>query len=337
MVYAVGVDSGGTHSNLRRVGPDGDERPMREIAGSLSSNRADGELEDTLGRIFSAIRALLYDGPVHVWISCAGYSASTRDRFERLLAASMDASEASVGICNDAVGLLLAHDAGVVNIVAGTGSVVMARTTTGEIVSLGGDEWVAADYGSAFWIGLMGIRTAYRAMEGGPETGLLDSLTEQFEPDPGNDTRTKVKGIVRKLAGMGTQTKPRIASFAVHVTRQAELGDEIAQAIVKNAAEELAANAARVYRQLAVHGGPAAPAPRFVLTGAVAFRSSFYAEAFRASLNQSLFDVREATGERVHLAIQLNGTSEALTLARMLAGGREIPKIDGNAYSILRG
>jgi N-acetylglucosamine kinase-like BadF-type ATPase len=337
VAYAVGVDSGGTHSNLRRVGPDGDERPMREIAGSLSSNRSDTELQDTFGRIFSAIRALQCDGPVHVWITCAGYSASTRERFEQLLATSIDGAVTSVGMCNDAVGLMLAHDADVVNIVAGTGSVVMARTVTGQIVTLGGDEWVAADYGSAFWIGLLGIRAAYRAVEGGPETGLLDSLTEQFEPDPGGDTRTKVRGIVRKLASMGTQTKPRIASFAVQVTRQAELGDEIAQTIVQSAAEELAANAARVYRQLAVHAGPAALNPRFVLTGSVGFRSNFYAEAFRAWLNQSLFDVRETTGEPVDLAIQLNGTSEALALARLLADGMDIPKIDGTAYTILRG
>jgi N-acetylglucosamine kinase-like BadF-type ATPase len=333
VAYIVGVDSGGTHTNIQVLAPDGTKKTVPEIDKSLTSNRSNDELREISAKIFWAIQGHTIGEPTCVWISAAGYSAASRHRLEPLLIAAIKGRNVRVGISNDGVGLLLAHDAELVAVIAGTGSVAMARNPAGEVVTRGGDEWVVADYGSAFWLGLNGIRAAYRALEGGPDTAMLNSLLEHFsrlkESDVKPNPRVVVREIARRLASLGTDTKPTIASFAPSVTRQAELGDDEAQKIVRQAVDDLAGAAARVYRELAAQAERRIVAPRFLLNGSVGYRSPFYFEAFRASLDQFLFDVRGSTGRSIELGYpQLNGLSEALTLAGHLAEEKNIPALD---------
>lgn len=341
MFYLAGVDSGGTHTNIRIVTSEGNQVAVRETDRSLTSNRSDEELEAIFEEIFSEIRTHTLGQEAFVWISAAGYANSTRERFVRLLHSGVDRSGGRIGMCNDGVTLLLGHDEDTVIVIAGTGSVSMARTESGKVITRGGDEWVAADFGSAFWIGLNAIRAAYDDVEGGTETALRRCLAEHYRPlnarKSAEEAPAVVRAIVRDLAGQGTDTKPRIASFARQVTRQAELGDEVAQTIVREAALGLARMAARVYRELAEHARPRVVPPRFLLNGSVASMSRFYAEAFRASLNQFLYNVRP-TDQQVDLTIQLNATSEAIELARRLAANTKIPDLDDtHSYSAIDG
>lgn len=332
MAYLVGVDSGGTHTNIQVLTPDGKKKSVPEIDRSLSSNRSNAELREVSGEIFSLIQGYTMGDPACVWINAAGYSAASKLRLEHLLASAIVNLNMRVGIANDGVSLLLAHDSELVAIVAGTGSVAMARNPAGDVLTRGGDEWVVADYGSAFWLGINGIRAAYRALEGGPDTAMLNSLLEHFSPlkdnDAKRDTRVVVREIARRLASLGTDTKPTIASFAPEVTRQAELGDDEAQKVVRQAVDDLAGAAARVYRELAAQAEGRIVAPRFLLSGSVGYRSPFYLEAFHAALDQFLFDVRGSTGRQIELRCQLNGLSEALTLAGYLAEGKNIPVVN---------
>ena len=314
------------------MAPDGTKKAVAEADRSLTSNRSNTELREISREIFSEIHGHTVGDPTCIWIGAAGYAASSKNRLEGLIAASITDLNMRVGISNDAVTLLLAHESELVVIIAGTGSVAMARNPLGKIITRGGDEWVVADYGSAFWLGLNGIRAAYHALEGGPDTAMVNSLLEHFsrlEDNNGKrDPRTVVRGIARRLAGLGTDTKPTIASFAPEVTRQAELGDDAAQKIVRKGVDELAGAAARVYRELAAQAEGRPVPPRFLLSGSLGHRSPFYLEVFRASLDQFLFDVRERTGHHIHFNHQLNGLSEALTLARYLAEGKDIPILD---------
>jgi N-acetylglucosamine kinase-like BadF-type ATPase len=326
MPYLVGVDSGGTHTNILMLRPDG-TKMAGEIDGSLSSNRSDAELSKACKEIFSWIGIRTAGSSACVWINAAGYSAASSHRLERPISAAIPQMNVRVGISNDGVALLLAHEPELVAVIAGTGSVAMARNAADGVITRGGDEWVVADYGSAFWLGLDGIRAGYRALEGGPETALLNCLLAHFSPPLRNDERDPqvvVREFARDLASLGTATKPKIATFAPQVTRQAELGDDEAQKIVRHAVHDLAGATARVYRALAAQVEGRAVTPRVLLVGSVGYRSRFYLEAFRASLTQILFDVSEKVGP-VELDCQLNGLQEALTLAGNLAEGKDIP------------
>jgi len=332
MTYIVGVDTGGTHTNIRVVSPDGIIQNVAEINKSLTSNRSDEELREVCAEIIRAIEVRTLGASACIWINAAGYSAASRRRLEEPLGAAIAEQDLRVGISNDAVGLLLAHDSELVVTIAGTGSVTMARDPSGQVISRGGDEWVVADYGSAFWLGLEGIRAAYRAFEGGPATALKNCLMNHFEPRRPFGSRREesmlVRQIARDLASLGTDTKPTVAGFAPEVTRQAELGDDEAQKIVRRAADELAASAARVYRELAAGADGRIVPTRFLLSGSVGYRSQFYFEAFRASLDQFLFDVREATGRTLELELQLNGLADSLIMAQHIADDRVIANLD---------
>ncbi len=340
MTFVVGIDSGGTHSNIRILTPEGEQKTIPEFDKSLSSNRSDAELTDLLANVIAGIHSHTQGAPTAVWINSAGYSAASRDRFTRLLEKAVEDLPIQAGICNDAVGLLLARESEIVTIVAGTGSVAEARTPGGSVIRRGGDEWVVSDSGSAFWLGLKGIRAAYMAAEGGPDTALSKCLVEQFAPFPGGgaerDLHEAIQDIGRNLAGVGTGTKSAIASFAPQVTRQAELGDDEAQKIVRNEAQELAGAAARVYRALAGQAEQRVIIPRFLISGSVAYRSPFYFEAFKSSLEQFLFDVRENLNRPLEVTQQLNGLAEALILAQRLADQEDIPLLDEHhSYSIV--
>jgi N-acetylglucosamine kinase-like BadF-type ATPase len=329
MTYLVGIDSGGTHTNIQILAPDGSKKTVAEIDTSLSSNRTNSELQKVCNEIFAVIQSRTLGEPVCAWINAAGFAAVSRHRLENLVAAAIPHLNIRVGMSNDGVSLLIAHDPELVAIIAGTGSVAMARTSDDEVVTRGGDEWVVADYGSGFWLGLEGIRAGYRALEGGADTALLSCMLRHFNPlkDDERDAKVVVREIARRLASLGTETKPTIASFAVQVTREAELGDDEAQKIVRHAVDELAAAAARVYRELAARVEGRVVSPQFLLIGSVGYRSPFYLEAFRASLTQFLFDVRQSAGMSIQVDCHLNGIAEAMILAQRLADEKEIPHL----------
>lgn len=339
MTFIVGVDSGGTHTNIRIINPDGREENV-ELDRPLGGAQSEQELRDVFGEVLSTVTARTRSGDFCIWIGAAGYALSTRPHFEAIAKDFASDVPGLIGISNDAISLLLAHEPEIVTIVAGTGSVAMARRTGGEVVVRGDDDWVVADYGSAFWIGLHGIRAAYRALEGDTDTALIRGLVEHYSPLDHNasnaDLVFAVAEIARKIAAQGSGTKPAIASFAPQVTRQAELGDREAQEIVKGGAKELAAAAARVYRDLAAQVADRAIAPRFRLSGGVGYRSRFYEEAFRGELEALLYDVRENAERHFDLTIQPNGIEEAVVLARWLVEGTEIPELDANhPFSII--
>jgi len=340
MTFLVGVDSGGTHTNIRISAPDTQDHNV-ELDRALGGNRSERELREVFAEVLAAVSSRIRSDDLCMWILAAGYALSTRPHFETIVRELGGGIGGQIGISNDAVGLLLAHEPEKVAVVAGTGSVAMARRTSGEVVVRGGEDWVVADYGSAFWIGLNGIRSAFRALEGGTDTALLRCLVEHYSPLDHNasdeDMVVAVSEIARKLAALGSGTKPTIASFARQVTRQAELGDQEAQHIVRSGSEELAAAAARVYRDLAAQITDRVVAPRFILRGSVAYRSPFYAEGFRAALAQFLFDVRGDVEHEIELSIEPNGLPEAMSLARWLSEGQEIAQLDANhSFFIIR-
>jgi N-acetylglucosamine kinase-like BadF-type ATPase len=340
MTYVAGIDSGGTHTNIRIVTPSG-EMDNVELDSALSSSRSVEELEDTADRILTELRSRVGDSDLSAWISSAGYASTTRQIFEDILGTKTHVLNGHLAICNDAATLLMAHEPETVVIIAGTGSVVMARTTKGEVVKRGGDEWVASDYGSAFWLGLSGIRAAYRAFEKvSAETALCHHLIRHYRPFENPKTREQQRAVIadiaRSLAGLGTETKRQVAAFAVSVTGEAEKGDAVARGIIAEATEELGGAAAKVYRELAIKQPGRVVQPRFLVTGSVAHHSRVYLDALVASLEKNLSEVRAKLGAPFEVRTSLNGVDEAVTLAQMLAGGAAPSRLDAqHPYSVL--
>ncbi len=128
-------------------------------------------------------------------------------------------------------------------VIAGTGCSAYGMNRRGESWKAGGWDYLLADEGSAYWIGLEGLRAAMRAYDGrGESTLLLEAMLRHYRlADPLDMVR---------LAYSGHFHKAEIATFAQAVTRCAAEGDPLAQKIVIEAAEEVARMTNTVVRKL---------------------------------------------------------------------------------------
>lgn len=334
MIYLIAVDSGGTRTNLRIVDPDGKPIDFPELVSVIDPVRSIRGTEETFSSVFAEIEAYIGSAPRSVWISAAGYSEYTRDTIEARLENYLN-FPGRLGIANDGVSLTLAYDEHTVIAVVGTGSVVMARSSTNVISQLGGRGWVATDYGSGFWIGLEGIRVAYRAFEGGPQTSLKNRLVDHYRKLAvirGDADQLTIPRLVGQLAHLGDELKRQVASFASVVCDVAQRSDAEAQQIVRQAAEEVADLVARMYRGLVERtDSRGVIVPKVVLCGSVVSLSPFFQNAFRSRLNLDLSDViQDLHLAAVDVELLFSGIDDSVKLAQRLSeeGGRGFPELD---------
>ncbi|MEP7160609.1 MAG: BadF/BadG/BcrA/BcrD ATPase family protein [Dermatophilaceae bacterium] len=285
----LGVDGGGTRTSLR-VGlagraadelagapcPASGHRPWRV----LREITVDAPLHGTVGPeaypgsltgILEAADEILdeegqHNAPVVVAIGAAGVTSATRDDMERAL---VDALQGAMGgriraavACNDVVALLVGHAADGA-IIAGTGSNVLLRVgmsahpptiavpAAEDLIQVGGQDWVVSDEGSGFWVGLTGMRQAYRDVEDGVASELACRLLSAYGLGPGQ--APELIPHLRGAAVAGPDMKRGVARFAVSVCEAARAGDAAAQDLVRAQAEALADRMALGMRR---HLGP---------------------------------------------------------------------------------
>ncbi|MBA0049957.1 ATPase [Streptomyces sp. AJS327] len=125
-----------------------------------------------------------------------------------------------------------------VTMVAGTGA-AGARIRGHRLVAASdGCGWLAGDDGSGFWIAREGLRRALRALDGrGPATVLTEQFVEVFaESAP----RGESPRLVLVDGGLSLTSPVRLARHCPVVVRAARDGDEVAGAILDEAADLLA-------------------------------------------------------------------------------------------------
>ena len=127
--------------------------------------------------------------------------------------------------------------------IAGTGSIAFGRNAQGRVARAGGWGYVFGDEGGAFDIARHALRAALRMEEGwGPATVLRDVLLVATGSATAN----------RMMHDFYTPEWPRarVARLAPLVDRAALEGDQVAEKILNQAAQELAFLAAAVRSQL---------------------------------------------------------------------------------------
>jgi len=157
-------------------------------------------------------------------------------------------------------------------IVAGTGSIAFALDRFGKDARAGGWGYLLGDEGSAFRVGLSGLRAACRAADGiGDPTTLLALLLGQLGS---SDPREFIPAVYR-----GAWDKAFIAGLAPVVLDAAANGDATATAILEGEARELARTAAGAVRNggLPTDGVPVALAGGLGLNSET-FRTRFLSE-----------------------------------------------------------
>ena len=134
-----------------------------------------------------------------------------------------------------------------VGVISGTGSNVFGVGRDGRAWRAGGWGHLLGDEGSGHWFGVQSIKAALHDREAsGPPTALSDCAVRFFD----------VRSIeeLPPLLYSKPLTKSEIAAFAIETAALAERGDEVACAIYRDGARELAEQIAAVIHQTSLDG-----------------------------------------------------------------------------------
>jgi N-acetylglucosamine kinase-like BadF-type ATPase len=242
--------------NPSAVGQDSSDRCLTGLFGRIRGHA--GQTGECAGRT---------PARPAIWLASASVDGTTAAAELRGCAAAAKAAglDAELVLSNDVTPLILAAapDAGHVVAVCGTGSAFLAANGRSAPVRVGGCEYLGSDEGSAFDLGLRGLRSAVRGLDGrGPRTALSDLLAAE--------AGVPVPELARGLAQMPFP-KAAVAALAPTVLRAWLGGDAVAAALADAAVGELAAGAraardaaaiAPGWRMSAV-GGVVAGCPQF--------------------------------------------------------------------------
>jgi N-acetylglucosamine kinase-like BadF-type ATPase len=263
----LGVDGG--QSSVTAV--IGDERGRVLGTGRAGPCREIGNIARAISRAGGSIT---FDGAFEA--ACFGLSGGGVDR-EREIRDLVQAKDYL--ITHDAWVALAgatARQPGVVTI-AGTGSIAFGKNRGGRYGRAGGWGYIFGDEGGAFDTVRQALRAALRYEEGwGEPTALRDSLLKETGAADAND-------LLHRWYGAAS-SRDQVAALAPLVDQAAAAGDRVANDILKNAAQQLAALAASVRGQL--FGGE----PALVSYWGGIFRSAAIRERFRMLVELDSFN-----------------------------------------------
>jgi len=268
----LGIDGGGSHTVALLA--DGSELLGRGEAGptnmrAVGASRAFAALDSAVARAFTAAGR----PRVRVGAICLGLAGAEPAQVHEWVEQNGIAEWTHV--TSDGALLLAAGtpDGWGVGVVAGTGSIAVARSATGRLVRSGGWGYVLGDEGSGYAVVVAALRAAVMAADGrGPATRLLDRLQQRM--DVANPTEF-IDAVYSSA-----WDRARIAGLAPDVLTIAEAGDAVAAGIVQLQAVALAqtALAAAAKADLLNSNWPLA------LAGGMLLNSQFYRQRFLAEL-----------------------------------------------------
>ena len=239
------IDGGGTHT---RLAIQQHKEQTLTVLGSINPvstgvREATTNLQSLLDEVARRAEGQAISGCV----ASATVSQSTiHSERQRLVNASLRSGlVGQILLTNDIVPLVFAPPlCGVgIAVIVGTGSGYVGRARDGTIAQAGGYEYVISDEGSAFALGLAGLKAAARAHDGrGSATVLLDHAERVYG--------YSVPGLGAWLARQKSP-KPVIAHFAPQVCEAWVEGDNTAAEIVSVAIEDLCTGVEAVRKELA--------------------------------------------------------------------------------------
>lgn len=258
----AGIDGGGTGSRLVLVDDAGAEVAREVGAAALARPGVEpgalSAIRDLLSRGLEAAGRPPEAGVDRLVAGLAGVGRREQgDRVRRLLEDAGVAREVQVRTDVE----VAFHDSfragpGIL-LVAGTGSVAMARLPGGRIVRVGGWGALLGDDGSGWMLGLRGLRMVLRSLDGmAPLTELARILPDAFGHSDPHDL----------VDALWRAPKSSVAALAPRVVDAANRGDEVASALVDEAVEGLAEHL-RVLVEAWQGSGPGAGVPPVALLG----------------------------------------------------------------------
>jgi N-acetylglucosamine kinase len=248
-IYFLGIDGGGTKTAAVLLDENGQEI-ARAVSGSsnffsVGLTVAEASLREVIGKVLSVA------GLAAVDVTAAGVGMAgagrpddrqvVQDLMARIVpfpkvVITHDAETALVGAVGRRHGVVL---------IAGTGAIAYGVNARGESHRVDGWGYLLGDEGSAYWIGLEGLRAVFRAHDGrGPATVLTDTLLKHLDVP-------EVEALVAQVYACDFGA-PQIAALATLVSQAARDGDVAALGILRQTGRHLGEAACAVVRGLKI-------------------------------------------------------------------------------------
>lgn len=278
----AGVDGGGTKSRAMVVGERGCELAVAEgpagLVDPLDPAAAAAVVAALVRRTASVAGARL---PLEgLWAGLAGVGQEgTRRAVEAALGGAGVARRVAVGTDVEAARADAFGEEPGVLLVAGTGSVVLARDPSGAQVTVGGWGALLDDAGSGYRIGLEGLRAVVASADGrAPETELTRTLA----------AATGVRSPPDLPAWAAAAAKRDVAALAMPVLRAFRAGDAAAVRVVRRAVGGLRALLEAALARTSGWRGP----PPVALSGGLVNKDGELREAVAAAAAELGYAVR---------------------------------------------
>ena len=263
MRIVVGVDGGGTSTRAVVLDETGHEMARAEGPGAVAILDDPGAVT---AAVVSVVTRALEDADVTLPVALlwAGLSGAGREDVQAAVRGSLMEADLAERVLvgtdveaafSDAFPLA---EPGIL-LIAGTGSIVWARSPRGAMISVGGWGQHMGDEGSGYWVGREALRSVAAAADRrGPETELTGkALGHSGGQEPGD-----------LIAWAAAASKSDIAALAPIVAQVADAGDGVAERILSEAVEELVAHITAVVER----SGPSQSRPTLCFWGGLVWK-----------------------------------------------------------------
>jgi glucosamine kinase len=261
MSFFLALDAGGTKTDYMLA--DETRELARVRTGSIKRMRVDAatasqNLDSALTQL-SAQTGISMASITRTCIGTAGESVPlVRDWLQAAFSARVGGGLLILGDVEIALEAAFPGRAGVLAM-AGTGSNVVGRTSGGLLLTAGGWGPALADQGSGHRIGLESLRAIFLAKDQERQTLLLSAVMEFW----------KLPSLDSLIEYGNSQPAPDFSKLTEVVVRCAELGDEIALAVLRQQGEELAYLIRLVIRRLRLASNEPDWTPPIAFTGSI--------------------------------------------------------------------
>ena len=253
MKYILGVDGGGTKTTVQIADVRG--KAVTRVVSGASSYKSVGiskAIENLNKAVFNAIKNLKTSEDVYFISSCFGFAGNDAEEdsktykeivFNNKLGSHLDPKRTI--ICNDT---RIAIELGGKNnnkivVIAGTGSNCLGINEDGDQIKASGWDYILADEGSGYAVGLSALKAVMRAYDGrGKKTLLSETILKELN-------LKKVLDLVR-WAYDEPFSKVKIGALAKTVCMTARMGDSVSMDILVKEAEEAAVSVITVADKL---------------------------------------------------------------------------------------
>ncbi|MBC8386739.1 MAG: hypothetical protein H8E13_01635 [Actinobacteria bacterium] len=253
MEYIVGVDGGGSKTTVLVADLSGNEI-SRAVSGASSYKSIGKEkaIENLNKGIFKAIECLDGSEEIHFISSCFGFAGNDAEEDYKIYKEIVFNEELSsylnpkrTIICNDTrIGLESgSENKNKIIVIAGTGSNCLGINEDGKQIRASGWDFILADEGSGYEVGLKALKAVMRAYDGrGEKTLLSRTILKELN-------LKKALDLV-KWAYDRPFSKVKIGALAKTVCATAQMKDKVSIDILAEEAEEAAISVITVAHKL---------------------------------------------------------------------------------------